>query len=65
MNEIRGAAFAASHGSLTTQSKDNGAGLTGLAALLAGAPSFFEKNTNETRTGKDGQGLKTDQDGCP
>ena len=40
-NEIRGAAFAASQGSLTTESKDNGAGLTGLGALLAGAPSFF------------------------
>jgi hypothetical protein len=30
-----------SAGSLTTESKDNGAGLTGLAAPLAGAPSFL------------------------
>src|SRR3954462_14647313 len=61
-NDLRGAVFAASPGFLTTESKDNGAGLTGLAALLAGAPSFFGKNTDEqerARTGKDWKTIRT------
>ena len=41
-------------GSLTTESKDNGAGWTGLGALLAGAPSFLKR----ARTNTDGQGLE-------